>query len=150
MALVPYEETAEKGLQRFHKPLATFSLANHTIQIRQDWKQLGVAAVVWDAAIILATYLEMGAVELRGCSAVELGAGTGLVGMVAALLELENYKGSQEVICPYQFFQCKDAFYDTRDSWPYVSSHWSSQQGSNISRSSDRHCLILLKKEILC
>ncbi|XP_054945712.1 protein N-lysine methyltransferase METTL21A isoform X3 [Physeter macrocephalus] len=86
MALVPYEETAEMGLQRFHKPLATFSLANHTIQIRQDWKKLGVAAVVWDAAVILATYLEMGAVELRGCSAVELGAGTGLVGMVAALL----------------------------------------------------------------
>ncbi|XP_057407727.1 protein N-lysine methyltransferase METTL21A isoform X2 [Balaenoptera acutorostrata] len=86
MALVPYEETAEMGLQRFHKPLATFSLANHTIQIRQDWKQLGVSAVVWDAAVILATYLEMGAVELRGCSAVELGAGTGLVGMVAALL----------------------------------------------------------------
>ncbi|OWK12740.1 METTL21A [Cervus elaphus hippelaphus] len=49
MALVPYVETAEMGLQRFHKPLATFSFANHTIQIRQDWKQLGVAAVVWDA-----------------------------------------------------------------------------------------------------
>lgn len=31
-------------------------------------------------------YLEMGAVELGGCSAVELGAGTGLVGIVAALL----------------------------------------------------------------
>lgn len=31
-------------------------------------------------------YLEMGAVEVRGCSAVELGAGTGLVGIVAALL----------------------------------------------------------------
>lgn len=28
----------------------------------------------------------MGAVELRGCSVVELGAGTGLVGIVAALL----------------------------------------------------------------
>uniref|UniRef100_A0A8C6E3R2 Protein N-lysine methyltransferase METTL21A n=1 Tax=Moschus moschiferus TaxID=68415 RepID=A0A8C6E3R2_MOSMO len=87
MALVPYAETAEMGLQRFHKPLATFSFANHTIQIRQDWKQLGVAAVVWDAAVVLATYLEMGTVELRGCSAVELGAGTGLVGIVAALLE---------------------------------------------------------------
>lgn len=37
-------------------------------------------------AIVLSTYLEMGAVELRGCSAVELGAGTGLVGIVAALL----------------------------------------------------------------
>ncbi|XP_070627041.1 protein N-lysine methyltransferase METTL21A isoform X3 [Bos indicus] len=99
MALVPYTETAEMGLQRFHKPLATFSFANHTIQIRQDWKQLGVAAVVWDAAVVLATYLEMGTVELRGCSAVELGAGTGLVGIVAALLGIitpaeKNGKGS--------------------------------------------------------
>ncbi|KAF3824194.1 hypothetical protein GH733_008479 [Mirounga leonina] len=81
MALVPYEETAGVGLQKFHKPLATFSFANHTIQIRQDWRQLGVAA-----AVVLSTYLEMGAVELQGCSAVELGAGTGLVGIVAALL----------------------------------------------------------------
>ncbi|PNJ73383.1 protein N-lysine methyltransferase METTL21A isoform X7 [Pongo abelii] len=87
MALVPYEETTEFGLQKFHKPLKTFSFANHTIQIRQDWRHLGVAAVVWDAAIVLSTYLEMGAVELRGRSAVELGAGTGLVGIVAALLE---------------------------------------------------------------
>lgn len=86
MALVPYEESAAIGLQKFHKPLATFSFANHTIQIRQDWRQLGVAAVVWDAAVVLSMYLEMGAVELRGCSAVELGAGTGLVGIVAALL----------------------------------------------------------------
>ncbi|XP_038441493.1 protein N-lysine methyltransferase METTL21A isoform X2 [Canis lupus familiaris] len=86
MALVPYEDTPGVGLQKFHKPLATFSFANHTIQIRQDWRQLGVAAVVWDAAVVLSTYLEMGAVELRGCSAVELGAGTGLVGIVAALL----------------------------------------------------------------
>uniref|UniRef100_M3XVK7 Protein N-lysine methyltransferase METTL21A n=1 Tax=Mustela putorius furo TaxID=9669 RepID=M3XVK7_MUSPF len=86
MALVPYEETAGVGLQKFHKPLATFSFANHTIQIRRDWSQLGVAAVVWDAAGLLCTYLEMGARELRGCSAVELGAGTGLVGIVAALL----------------------------------------------------------------
>ncbi|XP_045874751.1 protein N-lysine methyltransferase METTL21A isoform X2 [Meles meles] len=94
MALVPYEETAGVGLQKFHKPLATFSFANHTIQIRQDWRQLGVAAVVWDAAVVLCTYLEMGAVELRGCSAVELGAGTGLVGIVAALLgEMSSISG---------------------------------------------------------
>lgn len=37
-------------------------------------------------AVVLSMYLERGAVELRGCSAVELGAGTGLVGIVAALL----------------------------------------------------------------
>ncbi|XP_041592965.1 protein N-lysine methyltransferase METTL21A isoform X3 [Vulpes lagopus] len=95
MALVPYEDTAGVGLQKFHKPLATFSFANHTIQIRQDWRQLGVAAVVWDAAVVLSTYLEMGAVELRGCSAVELGAGTGLVGIVAALLDY-LFRGERE------------------------------------------------------
>ncbi|XP_006889189.1 PREDICTED: protein N-lysine methyltransferase METTL21A [Elephantulus edwardii] len=86
MALVPYDDASVMGLQKFHKPVTTFSFASHTIQIRQDWRQLGVAAVVWDAAIVLSTYLEMGGVELKGCSAVELGAGTGLVGIVAALL----------------------------------------------------------------
>ncbi|XP_007932936.1 protein N-lysine methyltransferase METTL21A [Orycteropus afer afer] len=86
MALVPYDEASEMGLQKFHKPVATFSFANHTIHIRQDWRQLGVAAVVWDAAVVLSMYLETGAMELRGRSAVELGAGTGLVGIVAALL----------------------------------------------------------------
>lgn len=49
MALVPYEEAAAVGLQKFHKPVATFSFADRTIRIRQDWRQLGVAAVVWDA-----------------------------------------------------------------------------------------------------
>lgn len=49
MALVPYEESTVIGLQKLHKPLATFSFANRTIQIRQDWGRLGVAAVVWDA-----------------------------------------------------------------------------------------------------
>uniref|UniRef100_A0A9L0T9M9 Methyltransferase 21A, HSPA lysine n=1 Tax=Equus caballus TaxID=9796 RepID=A0A9L0T9M9_HORSE len=51
MALVPYEEAAAVGLQKFHKPVATFSFADRTIRIRQDWRQLGVAAVVWDAVL---------------------------------------------------------------------------------------------------
>ncbi|XP_037705481.1 protein N-lysine methyltransferase METTL21A isoform X5 [Choloepus didactylus] len=101
MALVPYEEAAGIGLQKFHKPLATFSFANHTIQIRQDWRQLGVAAVVWDAAVVLSMYLETGAVELRGCSAVELGAGTGLVGIVAALLGLKSTLSLLLVSCHF-------------------------------------------------
>ncbi|XP_044523430.1 protein N-lysine methyltransferase METTL21A [Gracilinanus agilis] len=37
-------------------------------------------------AIVLCTYLEMGTLNLQGRSVVELGAGTGLVGIVAALL----------------------------------------------------------------
>ncbi|XP_074047612.1 protein N-lysine methyltransferase METTL21A [Macrotis lagotis] len=85
MALVPYDPEGI-GIQKFHKPLATYTFVNHQIQIKQDWKELGVAAVVWDAAVVLCTYLEMGAFNLQGCSAIELGAGTGLVGIVAALL----------------------------------------------------------------
>ena len=55
-------------------------------------KPLGSSALVdmqrcvLTQAVVLSAYLEMGAVELRGRRAVELGAGTGLVGIVAALL----------------------------------------------------------------
>lgn len=37
-------------------------------------------------AVVLCTYLETGDVDLRGRSVIELGAGTGLLGIVAALL----------------------------------------------------------------
>nr|XP_056717512.1 protein N-lysine methyltransferase METTL21A isoform X2 [Euleptes europaea] len=86
MALVPYDDTHLWGMQKLHKPSAVYLFANHTIQIKQNWQQLGVAAVVWDAAVVLCTYLETGEVDLRGRSVIELGAGTGLLGIVAALL----------------------------------------------------------------
>ncbi|XP_044539752.1 protein N-lysine methyltransferase METTL21A-like [Gracilinanus agilis] len=57
MALVPYDAEGV-GIQKFHKPLATYTFVNHTIQIKQDWKQLGVAAVVWDAVCSVLCLLE--------------------------------------------------------------------------------------------
>ncbi|XP_044159968.1 protein N-lysine methyltransferase METTL21A [Bufo gargarizans] len=86
MALVPYDDHILSGLKKFHNSSATYTFCNHTIRIKQDWKELGVAAVVWDAAVVLCMYLEAGGVHLQGRSVVELGAGTGLVGIVAALL----------------------------------------------------------------
>ncbi|XP_040295938.1 protein N-lysine methyltransferase METTL21A [Bufo bufo] len=86
MALVPYDGHILSGLKKFHNSSATYTFSNHTIRIKQDWKELGVAAVVWDAAVVLCMYLEAGGVDLQGRSVVELGAGTGLVGIVAALL----------------------------------------------------------------
>uniref|UniRef100_A0A8D0GJ55 Protein N-lysine methyltransferase METTL21A n=1 Tax=Sphenodon punctatus TaxID=8508 RepID=A0A8D0GJ55_SPHPU len=86
MALVPYDDTAVGALQKLHISSSTYHFFNHTIQIKQNWKQLGVAAVVWDAAVVLCTYLEMGGIDLRGHSVIELGAGTGLLGIVATLL----------------------------------------------------------------
>lgn len=37
-------------------------------------------------AVVLCMYLELGKVQLKGKEVIELGAGTGLVGIVAALL----------------------------------------------------------------
>ncbi|XP_042302965.1 protein N-lysine methyltransferase METTL21A isoform X2 [Sceloporus undulatus] len=86
MALVPYNDTALWGVQKLHQSSSVYYFANHTIKIKQDWKQLGVAAVVWDAAVVLCTFLEMGGIDLQGRMVIELGAGTGLLGIVAALL----------------------------------------------------------------
>lgn len=43
-------------------------------------------------AVVMCMYLELGQVELTGKVAIELGAGTGLVGIVAALLGKNSHK----------------------------------------------------------
>ncbi|NXV97167.1 MT21A methyltransferase, partial [Calonectris borealis] len=86
MALVPYEEGAGWGARQLHSPSATFRFASRSIRLKQDWRRLGVAAVVWDAAVVLCAYLEMGGIDVRDRSVIELGAGTGLLGIVATLL----------------------------------------------------------------
>ncbi|XP_074949850.1 protein N-lysine methyltransferase METTL21A isoform X3 [Phalacrocorax aristotelis] len=87
MALVPYEDGGCWGARQLHSPWAAYRFASHTIRLRQDWRRLGVAAVVWDAAVVLCAYLEMGGIDLSDRSVIELGAGTGLLGIVATLLE---------------------------------------------------------------
>ncbi|KAM4710785.1 protein N-lysine methyltransferase METTL21A [Anableps anableps] len=86
MALVPYEENPLPALSKLHSSAAEFRFADQELRLAQDWKERGVAAVVWDAAVVMCMYLELGAVELKGKRVIELGAGTGLVGIVAALL----------------------------------------------------------------
>uniref|UniRef100_UPI003AAA8449 protein N-lysine methyltransferase METTL21A isoform X2 n=1 Tax=Centroberyx gerrardi TaxID=166262 RepID=UPI003AAA8449 len=90
MALVPYTENSLPALSKLHNSSAQFHFANHNLSLAQDWKKLGVAAVVWDAAVVMCMYLELGQVELKGKVAIELGAGTGLVGIVAALLDFPS------------------------------------------------------------
>ncbi len=94
MALVPYTQNGASGLlQNFQSTERNFEFANRSIHIRQDWAGSGVAGVVWDAAIVLATYLQTVSLgpknqvlELKNKRVIELGAGTGLVGMVACFL----------------------------------------------------------------
>ncbi|XP_052814343.1 protein N-lysine methyltransferase METTL21A-like [Mya arenaria] len=83
MALMVYNENDVLPL---HRQERKFNFASHDIIIKQDWKGLGVAAVVWDAAEVLACYLESHTEVVHDRSVIELGAGAGLVGMVTALL----------------------------------------------------------------
>lgn len=84
MALVPY--SPPQTLAKFHQTERNFTFVGKTLKIAQDWNEGGVAAVVWDAAIVLGQYLEKRKPLIQNKTVIELGAGTGLVGMVAALL----------------------------------------------------------------
>ncbi|KAM9361620.1 EEF1A lysine methyltransferase 3-like [Symphorus nematophorus] len=66
---------------------AVYNLVGQELKIRQVYgANLGVAAPVWEAALHLCNYLEHQSVELRGKRIIELGAGTGVVGILAARL----------------------------------------------------------------
>uniref|UniRef100_A0A1A7XWL3 Methyltransferase like 21B n=1 Tax=Iconisemion striatum TaxID=60296 RepID=A0A1A7XWL3_9TELE len=62
-----------------------YHLMGEELRIKQVFgANLGVAAPVWEAALHLCRYLEEQSVELRGQRVIELGAGTGVVGILAA------------------------------------------------------------------
>ncbi|XP_032369015.1 EEF1A lysine methyltransferase 3 [Etheostoma spectabile] len=64
-----------------------YTLIGQKIKIRQLFgANLGVAAPVWEAALHLCRYFEEQSIELRGKRIIELGAGTGVVGILAARL----------------------------------------------------------------
>jgi len=85
MALVPYDPSAAI-LSPFLAKERTFEFAGRTLTVFQNWNDVGVAAVIWDAAIVLSRYLEMISAQLREKRVIELGAGTGFAGIVASLL----------------------------------------------------------------
>ena len=85
MALVPYDPSTAI-LSPFYAKERTFEFAGRTLTVFQNWNDVGVAAVIWDAAIVLGRYLEKTAARLQGKKVIELGAGTGFAGIVASLL----------------------------------------------------------------
>ncbi|GMH40558.1 hypothetical protein BSKO_08462 [Bryopsis sp. KO-2023] len=65
----------------------SFDLTGGRLEIAQQMETENEAGVVvWDAAIVLAHYLHKNPYELKGKRVVELGSGTGVVGLAAALL----------------------------------------------------------------
>lgn len=49
MALVPYVQNPNPALSKLHSSSAEFRFVGRDLRLQQDWKRLGVAAVVWDA-----------------------------------------------------------------------------------------------------
>ncbi|XP_076471986.1 protein N-lysine methyltransferase METTL21A-like isoform X2 [Babylonia areolata] len=82
MALVLYNE---ESIPTHYKPQRQFTFLGHTLTIAQSWGKHGVAGVVWDSAVVLSEYLTAHQEIVRGKRVLELGSGTGLVGMAAAL-----------------------------------------------------------------
>ncbi|XP_061583440.1 EEF1A lysine methyltransferase 3-like [Cololabis saira] len=69
---------------------SVYDLMGEQLRIRQVFgANLGVAAPVWEAALHLCHYLEDQSVPLRGRRVIELGSGTGVVGILAARLGAE-------------------------------------------------------------
>ncbi|XP_074709691.1 LOW QUALITY PROTEIN: EEF1A lysine methyltransferase 3 [Strix uralensis] len=64
-----------------------YRLCGRVLRIAQHHgPRLGLAASVWEAALSLCRYLEEQRFDFRGRTVIELGAGTGIVGILAALL----------------------------------------------------------------
>lgn len=75
MALVIYEPP-KLMFPIFQTDVREFTFAGHRLSISQNWEKNGVAAVVWDAALVLAKYLETNdTLDLAGKKVIELGAG---------------------------------------------------------------------------
>lgn len=100
MALVPYNQNNDV-LSIFNQPEREFNFAGQKLKISQDWNKLGVAAVVWDAAIVLCEYMEAGNVHLVEKNVIELGAGSGIVGIVSTLLGAHTTITDLEKAIPY-------------------------------------------------
>ncbi|XP_020792693.1 EEF1A lysine methyltransferase 3 [Boleophthalmus pectinirostris] len=66
---------------------SVYNICGQELRIKQVFgANLGVAAPVWEAAIQLSNYLVEQSVELKGRRVIELGAGTGFLGIFAARL----------------------------------------------------------------
>ncbi|XP_056131216.1 EEF1A lysine methyltransferase 3-like [Lampris incognitus] len=66
---------------------SVYKFFGQEVKISQKFgANLGVAAPVWDAALQLCHFFEQQSFDLRGKRIIELGAGTGIVGILAALL----------------------------------------------------------------
>ena len=79
MALVLY--SGNQVLEGLAQKKRTELIGDHTIELTQSFESDGVAGFVWDAAVVLSKYLSLNSRIVADQKVLELGAGTGLVGI---------------------------------------------------------------------
>ena len=80
MALVPYENGGHI-FQAMHQPRQTFEIGENSIDILQSYSTSGVAGCVWRSSVVLSKFIAQHPTLVCGKSVIELGAGTGLLGI---------------------------------------------------------------------
>ncbi|XP_078284171.1 EEF1A lysine methyltransferase 3-like [Rhinoraja longicauda] len=63
-----------------------YQFCGYELKITQDLKHLSIPAVIWEAGIVLCRYFEKKRMNFTGKKVIELGSGTGLVGILVILL----------------------------------------------------------------
>ena len=103
-ALVLSSQFSHAILPEFDKPFKIFTFVLNIsesdaeahnegkliIKIKQDWRHIGVAGVVWESAEVLSNYLIANSGLIRNKNVLELGAGTGLCSIVASNLKAKK------------------------------------------------------------
>lgn len=116
-ALMIYDESF---VSPFHVGSRQFNFGGKTFSIQQSWGEGGVAAVVWDAAVVLAEYLETNPHMVKDKKILELGAGTGLAGMVAAHLGATTTITDRETALKYLVDNVRTNFQQDKQSQPKI------------------------------
>ncbi|KAG9353444.1 hypothetical protein JZ751_018040 [Albula glossodonta] len=87
--MYPFDMDEELFADTFSEE-SIYRFGSEELKISQVYgANLGVAAPVWDAALWLCRYFERPSFDLKGKRVIELGAGTGIVGILAARLGAE-------------------------------------------------------------
>ena len=81
MALVPLDVGAHI-FQELHQPRQTFHIGQSSIDILQSYSISGVAGCVWRSSVVLSKYFANNPSLVHDKTVIELGSGTGLLGIV--------------------------------------------------------------------
>ncbi|XP_078419414.1 EEF1A lysine methyltransferase 3-like [Cetorhinus maximus] len=64
-----------------------YQFCGHPLRITRDFSSnLGISAIIWEAGLVLCRFFEQEKISFSGKKVIELGSGTGIVGILAALL----------------------------------------------------------------